>query len=90
MKKWRKNYETSYKHIKGKKKHECYRSESQNKTILNDQWFWVCMCGGGDNDLCVCEYTEKQTNTTRNIDPKLSFLNTRLLNSCFRVLWCCS
>ena len=29
MKKWRKNYETSYKDITGKEKHECYRSESQ-------------------------------------------------------------
>ena len=41
----RKNYETSYKDIKGKKKHECYRSESQKS-----KQFWkindfesVCM-----------------------------------------------
>ena len=33
--------------------------ESKIKIILNDQWFLVRMYGGGDNDLCVSEYTQR-------------------------------
>ena len=56
----RKNYETSYKDIKGKKKTWMLQKwESKIKTILKDQWFWICMYAGGDNDLCVSDYTQR-------------------------------
>lgn len=37
-------------------------TEVRVKNQNNFEWsmIWVCMCGGGDNDLCVSEYTEKQ------------------------------
>ena len=63
MKKWRKNYETSYKDIKGKKKHECYRSESQKSKQFGKINDFESVCMLAVTMIYVCLITQTETKT---------------------------
>ena len=59
----KKNYETSYKLIKGKKKHECYKSESQKSKqfrMVND---FESVCVVVVTMIYVCLRTHRETKT---------------------------
>lgn len=85
---------TKNKDIKNKKKNECYENKKQG-TKLNifgpeSVWFEDMYYDGGNSGLCVSEYTKRNKHYKKKDMLKLSFFITKLLNTCFKVLWYCS